>query len=95
MRTQHVLDELRLAVADERYGEAARLATALRTETARRADVTQDEGSYDRFLDQDDWYAQQLAREREALLQREREKEAAREAEALRLRDASTRWPVS
>ena len=38
-------------------------------------------GSYDRFLDQDDWYAQQLAREREALLQKEREKEAAREAD--------------
>lgn len=75
-----ILDELRLAVADERFSEAAQLATALRTETARRADVTQDEGSYDRFLDQDDWYAQQLAREREALLQKEREKEAAREA---------------
>jgi len=80
-RRSAMLDELRLALAAERYGEAARLATALRTETARRADVTQDEGSYDRFLDQDDWYAQQLAREREALLQKEREKDAAREAD--------------
>ena len=76
-----MLDELRLAVAEERFGEAARLATALRTETARRADVTQDEGSYDRFLDQDDWYAQQLAREREALLEKERAKQAARGAD--------------
>ena len=41
-------------------------------ETDRRADVTQDEGAYDRFLDQDDWYARGLARERERLLRAKR-----------------------
>ena len=39
---------LRRAVAEERYGAAAELAAELRVETARRADVTQDEGAYDR-----------------------------------------------
>ena len=62
------------AVAEERFGRAAELAMELQVETSRRMDVTLDEGSYDRFLDQDDWYAQGLARERERLLAKEREK---------------------
>ena len=37
-------------------------------ESARRQDVTQDEGSYDQYLDQDEWYAKQLAAERDKLL---------------------------
>ena len=43
---------LREAVDDERYAEAAKLALELQVETSRRMDVTQDEGSYDRYLDQ-------------------------------------------
>lgn len=44
-------------------------------------DVThsQDEGAYDRYLDQDEWYAQSLARERERLLEQDREKARRRE----------------
>eukprot|EP00966_Prymnesium_polylepis_P082566 1912005-Prymnesium_polylepis.1 len=42
-----LLEALRSAVAEERFGAAAELAAELRTETARRADVTQDEGAYD------------------------------------------------
>ena len=56
-----LLAQMRDAVAEERFGRAAELASELRAETARRIDVTQDEGSYDRYLDQDDWYAQQRA----------------------------------
>ena len=41
-------------------------------ETDRRQDYTQDEGAYDRYLDQDDWYARGLARERERLLRAKR-----------------------
>ena len=54
-----LLAQMRAAVAEERFGRAAELAAELRVETARRIDVTQDEGSYDRYLDQDDWCAQQ------------------------------------
>lgn len=74
-----ILAALRRAVAQERYGEAAQLANELRVETNRRADVTQDEGAYDPFLDQDDWYARDLAAARERELQREREEAAQRE----------------
>ena len=47
------------------------------------------QGSYDAYLDQDDWYAQSLAAERERLLEADRRKarereEATREAEAAR-----------
>ena len=52
-----LLAQMRAAVAEERFGRAAELAAELRVETARRIDVTQDEGSYDRYLDQDDWCA--------------------------------------
>ena len=62
-RRGELLAEMRAAVEAERFGEAAELASQLRVETARRGDVTQDEGSYDRYLDQDDWCAQRLARE--------------------------------
>ena len=44
----------------------------LRIATDRRQDVTQDEGAYDLSLDQDDWYARDLARARERELERER-----------------------
>ena len=73
-----LLDELRRAVEEERFGEAARLATEVRIETSRRMDVTQDEGAYDRYLDQDDWYAGGLAQDRERL---EQEPEKARRRE--------------
>lgn len=72
---------LRRAVQEERFGEAARLSNELRVETSRRMDVTRDEGSYDRYLDQDDWYAQGLERERQRELQRDRERAAQRERE--------------
>jgi hypothetical protein len=49
-RRGQLLAELRAAVADERYGEAAQLATQLRVESERRMDVTQDEGAYDRYV---------------------------------------------
>ena len=52
-----LLAELQLAVQEERFSDAVELSSQLRTESARRMDVTQDEGSYDRYLDQDDWYA--------------------------------------
>jgi hypothetical protein len=39
-------------------------------------DVTLDEGTYDPFLDQDDWYARSLANERARLLEQERRKRA-------------------
>ena len=71
-RRSSLLAALRLAVADESYGEAAQLAAQLRLETERRMDTTLDEGSYDSYLDQDDWYAAQLARERERELANER-----------------------
>ena len=80
---------LRDAVSGERYGEAARLAEELRVETSRRLDVTMDEGAYDRYLDQDDWYAQSLAKERERALQRDREREAEKEAQATSAREAA------
>ena len=47
-----LLARLREAVAEEKFGSAAELAAQLRVETERRMDVTQDEGSYDRYLDQ-------------------------------------------
>mmetsp|Transcript_48219 Transcript_48219/g.111643 ORF Transcript_48219/g.111643 Transcript_48219/m.111643 type:complete len:470 (-) Transcript_48219:50-1459(-) len=87
-----LLGRLRQAVAEERYLAAAELAAELAIETSRRADVTQDEGAYSRFLDQDDWYAAQLAREREKLLDDEREKLQRLEAvEAAEKMEISTR----
>ena len=61
-----LLEALQRAVADERFREAAELAVRLQIETARRLDVTQDEGSYDRYLDQDEWYAQARRRSQSA-----------------------------
>ena len=84
-RRGQLLGQLRQAVSAERYGEAAELALELRVETERRADVTQDEGAYSSFLDQDDWYAQGLAREREQLLQKERERQERLDAEGRRV----------
>ena len=69
-----LLSQLRRAVAEEHFAEAAELASQLRVETNRRMDVTQDEGAYDRYLDQDEWYARQLAAERERLLERDRQR---------------------
>ena len=40
--------------------------------SAARQDITQDEGAYDPYLDQDDWYARGLAQERERELERQR-----------------------
>jgi len=69
-----LLASLRLAVEEERYGEASELAIEISIETSRRMDVTLDEGTYDPFLDQDDWYARSLANERARLLEQERRK---------------------
>jgi len=48
------------AVQEERYYDAADLQQEYEILTMGRADVTQDEGSYDRFLDADDWYMRDL-----------------------------------
>ena len=88
-RRGQLLAALRRAVDEERYGEAAELSLELRVETSRRADVTQDEGGYDRYLDQDDWYARGLAAERERELQKERERAAEREAAAEAVAEAA------
>jgi hypothetical protein len=71
-RRGRLLAALRDAVESECYAEAADLAAELRIETERRQDFTQDEGAYDRFLDQDDWYARDQARARERELEKER-----------------------
>ena len=39
----------------------------------------QDEGAYDRYLDQDEWYAEQLAQERRRELDRDRQRQRERE----------------
>ena len=50
----------RRKVQEERYEDAAELQMEIEIETAGRADVTQDPGSYDPFLDADDWYMRDL-----------------------------------
>jgi len=55
-RRQIVEEEMDEAVARQDFGEAARLKKVLEEMTERRADPTQDEGSYDPYLDADDWY---------------------------------------
>ena len=67
-----LIEKMRAAVEDGRYREASELALMLRAETQRRQDISQDEGAYDEMLDQDDWYAQQLARERQREMEIER-----------------------
>ncbi|EKX47653.1 hypothetical protein GUITHDRAFT_106641 [Guillardia theta CCMP2712] len=52
------------AVREERYYEAAELQEELEVITMGRADITQDEGSYDPYLDADDWYVKDLMRRR-------------------------------
>ena len=83
-RRGELLRALRRAVEEQRYGEAASLAQELQVEDARRMDVTQDEGAYSRDLDQDDWYAQGLAAERQRLLDADRRKMEEREEERRR-----------
>ena len=51
-------------------------------QTDRRADVSADEGTYDEYLDQDDWYARSLARERQRETERERERQRQQEGVA-------------
>jgi len=68
------MQEMQRAVDMGNFVSAASIAQDLRVENNRRMDVTLDEGEYDAMLDQDDWYAQGLAREREKLLQEEKER---------------------
>eukprot|EP00189_Rhodosorus_marinus_P008251 CAMPEP_0184752480 /NCGR_PEP_ID=MMETSP0315-20130426/43599_1 /TAXON_ID=101924 /ORGANISM="Rhodosorus marinus, Strain UTEX LB 2760" /LENGTH=393 /DNA_ID=CAMNT_0027231809 /DNA_START=1 /DNA_END=1183 /DNA_ORIENTATION=- len=51
-----VKQQLEEAVAEERYLDAQKLQERFDRLTEMRADPTQDEGSYDRYLDQDEWY---------------------------------------
>ncbi|KAJ8902321.1 hypothetical protein NDN08_006728 [Rhodosorus marinus] len=51
-----VKQQLEEAVAEERYLDAQKLQERFDRLTEIRADPTQDEGSYDRYLDQDEWY---------------------------------------
>ena len=69
-----LMASLRLALEEEKYREASEIAIEISIETSRRMDVTLDEGTYDPFLDQDDWYARSLANERTRLLEQERRK---------------------
>lgn len=55
-------EELVQAVRDERYEDAAEIQEQLEAETMGRADITQEPGSYDPFLDADDWYIRDLMR---------------------------------
>jgi hypothetical protein len=48
------------AVREERYADAAELQLEMEAETMGRADITQDPGSYDPFLDADDWYMRDI-----------------------------------
>ena len=82
-------ERMAAAVEAEDYEAAAAARDDLAVEELRRADVSQDEGEYNRFLDQDDWYARGLLEERKREEKREREKanakrreEEAREAKA-------------
>eukprot|EP00968_Pinguiococcus_pyrenoidosus_P004394 scaffold298_cov247-Pinguiococcus_pyrenoidosus.AAC.20 len=59
-RRGQLRNELRAAVADEDYSRAAELQRQLKILDRGRADVSQDEGSYDRFLDADPWYLDNL-----------------------------------
>lgn len=51
-----VKEELDRAVEEERYLDAKRLKERLDRLKDLRADPTQDEGAYDPYLDQDEWY---------------------------------------
>jgi len=48
------------AVSEERYRDAAEIQVEIEAETMGRADITQEPGSYDTFLDADDWYIKDL-----------------------------------
>mmetsp|Transcript_26806 Transcript_26806/g.84011 ORF Transcript_26806/g.84011 Transcript_26806/m.84011 type:complete len:82 (+) Transcript_26806:1198-1443(+) len=52
--------QLESAVADEDYALAAELQAKLDVLDRCRADITQDEGSYDPYLDADPWYLDNL-----------------------------------
>lgn len=51
-----LLEQLRVALNEERFEDAARLRDRIVLRKRQRADWTQDEGAYDRNLDQDEWY---------------------------------------
>lgn len=59
---QLVAEALEAALAEEDYARAEQLRARLDVLTELRMDPTQEEGSYDRFLDQDEWYAEQQRR---------------------------------
>jgi hypothetical protein len=59
-RRGRLSEELVQAVRDERYEDAAEIQEQLEAQTLGRADITQDPGSYDPFLDADDWYIRDL-----------------------------------
>ena len=52
--------ELQRAVLEEDYERAAELKALLEVLNAAKADPTQEDGSYDRYLDADDWYLRNL-----------------------------------
>ena len=74
-------ERMAAAVEAEDYEAAAAARDDLAVEELRRADVSQDEGEYNRFLDQDDWYARGLLEERKREEKREREKANAKRRE--------------
>jgi hypothetical protein len=63
-----VAEQLEAAVGEERYDEAAYLQERYEIMTEGRADVTAEEGSYDAYLDADDWYMESIIRQRKKLL---------------------------
>jgi len=63
-RRGRLCEELVEAVAQERYGDAAKIQVEMEVQTMGRADITQDPGSYDPFLDADDWYMQDIIKSR-------------------------------
>jgi hypothetical protein len=63
-----VAEQLEAAVGEERNDEAAYLQERYEIMTEGRADVTAEEGSYDAYLDADDWYMESIIRQRKKLL---------------------------
>lgn len=61
-RRQLLMEELGEAIAAEEYERADALQEKLAVLTDARMDVTAPEGSYDRYLDADDWYVEQQRR---------------------------------
>ena len=56
---QHLLQQMAMALEQGDVALAQTLREEFATLTALRADPTQAKGSYDPYLDQDDWYMQE------------------------------------